>query len=276
MPEVITISSVREMTGFDSSEVSDDDVSAAIDDAEDQLPRFLNTRIIPREVTRFRTGDDTRRLMLNKTPLLALRELKIDGTKITIDGNVIIDRNTGRIELDKEDGDPEESYFSRKENSIAIRYLYGLRERGDTSTKTDSENTTGESVVLSVDDESSFSVGDWVEIYGMDGNQEAAKIESTSTGQITVDELRQTHDSGSQVTKLIVRQVIKRLLKIVASLQVVFQFMGTSYTFNTGYSVSELSVQKGVPYTHWQEVARRWIAERDRILDKIKPQFAIK
>ena len=276
MPNIITVDEVRRVCGINETQISDTDVEEIIDEVEDELPRFLNTHFIPKEKIEIRDGNDTRRLMLNRTPVLALRELKIDGTSITIDGNIRVNRKSGKIELDNEDGDPEETFFKQKANSISIRYLFGLGDEGTIETTTTSENSIGTSIAVSVSDESDFSSGDWIDIYGMDGNREVANIESTTTGQITVDELRQTHDSGSKVVKIVLREITKRYLRIVSAISMVARVAGQSYDETVGYDLGELHVQKGEPYTQWRETFRELTNERDRIAEKLKPQFAIK
>lgn len=274
MPEYITKDDVRRTTGLDSDEISDTDMEGIIEEVESELPRILNTALSPKERIDFLDGNGTNRIFVKKLPLIAVRQIKIGGDSVTIDGNVKF-YSSGRIYLDDVNGSPDVSYFKKEKQVNVIRYLYGDMEKSDTSTTTDAESSTGTSVTVSVNDESGFSDDDWVEIYGMDGNREVAQITGTDTGEITVDELRKTHESGSYVYKLQTKEIYKKLLNVLASIMASLRMIGTTYTFNTGYSISEFNVQKGVPYTHWREVLEKLIKVRDDLLSRIKPKPSI-
>ena len=45
--------------------------------------------------------------------------------------------------------------------------------------------------------------------------------------------------------------------------------MGSTYTFATGYTLPEMSIQKGVPYPHFTSVAAELKRKRDFLLSKI-------
>ncbi len=117
------------------------------------------------------------------------------------------------------------------------------------STELTSASSPGTSVDLSVNSESGFSKNDWVEVYGMDGNHEAARITAVSTNQITVDSLSFSHENESKVVKLEVSEAIKKLMRILAGIALVARVVGESSEDIVGYSLGEFSVQKGEPYT---------------------------
>lgn len=275
MATYITVAEVRRTCGISDSDISDADMGYIIDEIEDQTPRFLNTAIVPTQKIEFRDGDGTNRIVLYKNPVLSVRELKIDGTSITIDGNLNIERPSGFIELDSVSGSPEYALFKQKSRSVIVKYLYGLVDETSTSTTTTADSTAGTSVDLAVADETDFAENDWVDIYGMDGKQEVAQITATASNQITVDQLVHTHESGSTVVKMEVNETIKRLMRIAASISAVARIIGQSSTDTTGYTLGELSVQKGEPYTQWRETATQLIRERDEILERIKIRFSI-
>lgn len=271
----ITVESVRRTVGIDSDEISSDDVRETILEVEKQVPRYFNTVFTPTERIDILDGNDTLRIFVEKNPLLALRALKIDGTSVTIDRNIHIYKPSGMIQLDNAYGSPEKTSFVDKKRAIVIKYVYGNLDESDTSTTLSSDSSTGTSIALSVADEGDFSVGDWITIYGMDGNEEVAQITATDTGEITVDELNQSHESDSKIVKLEVNKNFTKLMNIVASIALVARIIGQSYDDTVGYTLTEISVQKGEPYTQWRETATQLIRERDRLMDRIKPRPSI-
>ena len=86
----------------------------------------------------------------------------------------------------------------------------------------------------------------------LDGNREAAQIVSTTTNEITVDQLVQTHEAGSVVSLLQTEESLVQYILYAASVAVAIQAVGGTYSIATGYTLPEFSVQKGVPWTHWQ------------------------
>jgi hypothetical protein len=51
--------------------------------------------------------------------------------------------------------------------------------------------------------------------------------------------------------------------------------IGTTYVFNASYSLGDLNVTKGVPYTHWRESLEKAIKERNTLRNIVKPRFKI-
>lgn len=268
MGTYITVATVRRTVGIGSSEISDVDVEATIAEIESLIPRYFNTQFTPTEKIEVRDGNGTNRLILMKNPLLAVRELKIDGA--TEDpANLHIYKPSGKIVLSTS---ASTASFIKKQRAIVIKYIYGMVEESSTSTTTDADSVAGTSVALSVVSESGFTADDWVEIYGMDGYKEVAQVSSTAAGTITVDQLVQTHESGSTVVLLQISANFTRLMNLVASISMVARIVGESYTDTVGYSLGALSVQKGEPYTQWRETAVQFIRERDELMRKIKPR----
>ena len=114
----ISVDSVRRTVGIDSSEISDADVGDTISEVEKQIPRFFNTVFVPTERIDILDGDSTNRLLVDKNPILSVRELKIDGT--TIDPiNLEIYKESGYIFLGESSTTPK---FSAKRNSNVIKY----------------------------------------------------------------------------------------------------------------------------------------------------------
>lgn len=269
MGNYIDISSVRRTSGIGEDQINDTDVGYIIAEVEPQVERFLNTSFTPKERIDVLDGNGTIRIFVDKNPLLAVRGLKIDGD--TEDpAHLIVYRGSGKMELDTEQS-LTNSTFKTGSGKIVVKYLYGQVENSTTSTTTSAAEVAGTNVSIAVGSITGFANADWVEIYGMDGYREVAQINAIPAGgAIQVDQLVQTHESGSTVVKLEVNQTIKKLMNIVSALAMVARVVGESYTDIVGYTMAEFSVQKGEPYTQWAETARQLIKERDMILSTLK------
>lgn len=265
----VTVASVRRTSGVGSDLINDTDVGFTIAEVEPQVERFLNTSFTPKERIDILDGNGTIRIFVDKNPLLAVREIKIDGdTEDPV--HLKVYRGSGKIELDTNQA-LTNSTFKSGSGKIVVKYIYGQVENSSTSTTTSAAETAGTNVSIAVGSITGFSNEDWIEIYGMDGKREVAQINAVpSTGAIQVDKLVQTHESGSTVVKLEVNQTIKKLMNIVCAMALVARVVGESYTNITGYTMAEFSVQKGEPYTQWAETARQLIKERDMILSTLK------
>jgi len=262
----VTVASVRRTCGIGSTEINDADVGSTITEVERQVPRKFNTVFTATERIDILDGDGTNRLLLDKNPVLAVRDLKIDGT--TYDPDTLeVYKESGYIFLG---ATATTSKFSAKRNSVAVKYLYGTMGHSESvSTSSDAASVAGSSVALSVASETNFAEDDWVEIYGMDGNREAAQITATGTGELTVDQLILAHESGSTVIKLEIDPNFTKIMNIIVSIALVARIVGQSYTDTVGYDLGELHVQKGEPYTQWRETATQLIKERDEMYKMI-------
>lgn len=267
----ITVASVRRTVGIDSTEINDDDVESIINEVEPQVERHFNTAFTPKEVIEQQDGNSTYRTILLKNPVLAVRDLYIDGDQEDT-ANLKVYKESGKIELND---NADISYFKKGTKLNVIKYIHGWLEEGTTKTNIDTASVAGTSVALSVLSETDFEEDDWVEIYGMDGYREAAQISSTDTGEITVDQLVYSHKSGSVVVKLEVLKVFEKLMNYSCAIAMVARIVGQSYTDIVGYNISEMHVQKGEPYTQWRETAVQLIKERDRLMKEIHPRPCI-
>lgn len=262
----VTLTSVRRTSGIGSTEISDADVGSIIDEIEPQIERFYNTFFVPTERIDILDGNGTNRLLLDKNPLLGVRELKIDGTT----------EDTANLEIKKESGyiflgeDADTSTFTNKRNKIVVKYIYGTVEHSTTSSTTSAAEVAGTDVSIALVSITGFADKDWVEIYGMDGHRETAQINaSPGDDAIVVDKLVQTHESGSNVVKLQISKNFEKLMNICCSLAMVARIVGESYKDIVGYDLGELRVQKGEPYTQWRETATQLIKERDEMMKRI-------
>ena len=273
--DFIDIASVRRTCGIGSEVISNADVTLIIGECEPQIERFFNTKFTPTERIDILDGNGTIRIILDKNPVLSVRELKIDGDTEN-PANLNICKESGKIELNT-DNSLTNSTFKFGSKHIVIKYIYGFVEESTTNTKTSADSIAGTSIELSVDSITDFTDEDWVEIYGMDGNTEVAQINAIPSGTtIKVDQLVLANESGSKVVKLQVNEIFKKLMNIACSIAMVARIVGQSYTDTVGYGLGELNIQKGEPYTQWRETATQLIKERDRLMGTIKTLGIIK
>ena len=273
MGTFITVASARRTCGILEAEISDTDVEATIVEVEKQIPRMFNTFYVPTERIEIQDGDGTNRHHLEKNPVLAVRELKIDGTTEDV-ANLEIYKDSGYIFLGST---AVTSTFADKKNAIVVKYLHGSVIHSETAKTTSSaDKVAGTSVSVGVVDSSTFAENNWVEIFGMDGFREVAQISSvTDATNIVLDQLVQTHESGSSIVKLEIDTNFLKLMNLVCGIALVARIIGQSYTDIVGYTLAELHVQKGEPYTQWREAANQLIKERDMIMSRISIRPAV-
>lgn len=268
----VTVASVRRTSGIGSTEIDDTDVGAIIDEVEPQIERFYNTSFTPKERIEIIDGNGTFRMFLMKNPVLAVRDLYIDGTQEDT-ANLAIYKGPGMIELNSS---ATVSTFKLGQQKVVVKYVYGFLEDSTTSSTTSAAEVAGTSVSVSLASITGFADEDWVELIGMDGNREVAQISGSPTGgAIVLDQLVYAHAAGSTVTKLQIMQVITKIMNICCALAMVARIVGQSYTDIVGYDLGELHVQKGEPYTQWRETAAQLIKERDMLMAKIKARPAV-
>ncbi|MFW6172934.1 MAG: hypothetical protein ACOC5T_04245 [Elusimicrobiota bacterium] len=264
---LVTTSEVKEITGI-KNELEDSEIESLISDAQASLEKHLYTKLSFTEKIDILEENQKTKIFTKKSPLLRVKDLRIGDTTISLSS--IKFSRSGMIEL-YQDNSPEVAEFN---DIVKVKYDYGRLNETETQTETTTDKEAGDNS-LDVDDPSDFEKNDIIWIIGLDGNKEACKVTEVGSDYLKVDNTTLDHESGSQVTKLDVEDVIKRLIKIITGISISVRMVGQTYTFNTGYSLSDLSVQKGVPYTHWHQMANDFIKERDLLLKKIKPQYII-
>ncbi len=268
-----TVSEVRRISGIAATEISDVDVGLMIVDAEAKIPRFFNTFFKPTERIEIQDGDGTNRHHLEKNPVLSVRELKIDGTTQDV-ADLEIQKESGIIFLGQGATTPT---FLFKRNSVVVKYLHGSVVHSQTvSTTSSADEEAGTAVSVAVASSTGFAEDAWVEIFGMDGNREVAQISSVTDGtNIVLDQLVLDHEAGSSIVKLEVEHTFTELMNTVCAIACVARIIGQSYTDIVGYTLGELHVQKGEPYTQWRETANQLIRIRDEIMNRISIRPAV-
>lgn len=272
MPRFITVADVRRSSGADVTLMNDANVEAAIDIVEAEVERFLNSKFTPTEKIEILDGNGKNTIVVDKNPLLKIKELIINDVSISLDA-IRIYKESGIIGLKN---NAETSIFTFLPQTVIIKYLYAWLEETTTITNSTADISAGTSVEIDVIDETGFVVNNWVEIYGTDGYREVAKITATAADKITVDELSTAHASGSTIVKVEIPYYVKRFMELEASLYVLASAISTTYKIATNYSAPEYSIAKGVPYVHFNNSFDRLQKERDRILAIIKPRISIR
>jgi len=256
---LVTIAQVRTKSGAPVDLISDAEVQNNINEVEKEVLAHYSIYATPTKVVEIKDGHAVNDAVMNtptdwikvrKPYLWKLLTLKKEDTELDLE-YITISPETGTFRITREEGS---NYIFRYNHRMRIKYLSAFMER-DTSITTENSTATtaGTSVAIAVDDESSFSVNDWILIEGLDGNIEAAQITATDTDEITVDQLVQTHEAESVITLLKTDESLIQYILYASAVAVANYAVGSSYTIATGYTYPEYSVQKGVPYPHWEK-----------------------
>lgn len=271
----VTVAQCRAVSGINTDFISDADFLQLIESAEYEADRLMNTRFVPTTKIELLNGDNSERIVVSKNPLLKVRALEIDDTSIDLD-DIRWNKDSGVVWLESS---ADKTYFLNKTGEkflTKIKYDYGYLDETSTQTTTDADASSGSSVVLSVDSETGFSSGDYVLIQGFDGFEEVAKVTGTDTGELTVDVLVTSHESGSLITKLEIPGILIRLVQLITAMMGVARVVGASYDEITSYSAGEISVTKGEPYTQWRETTTQLQKEYKSILQSFRTRPVVK
>jgi len=269
MMTYISISDVRTAGGFPSDLASDSDVEHAIEIVEKNVERAMNTKFSPTLKIDIKTGEKLPFIYTDKFPILRLEEVYVDESLDLSD--LEIHDYSGRISLIS---GSNISVFDSESNNVRIKYFYGLMEAENDYTFLDGDYNAG---VTEIDvlDGSIFSDDDWVSIKGLDGNSEFVQIESISSNTLTITETIFSHDDESLVQKYEIPSYVKRFMELEAVIYLAINAIGATYVFNAGYSLGDLNVQKGVPYTHWNAAYDKCFKEREILRNRIKPRMRV-
>ena len=264
----VTVAQARVVSGISSTLISDNDMTEMIEDIEYQVENFLNANFSPSVQIDVMDGNSKSVIFTKKAPLLSVRSVETNEISVSLDE--IDFKKGGQIRLLN---GAEARSFQFKRKSVIIKYIHG-RVKWDKLTETTSSNaeTAGTSVVVEVPATTGFAIGNWIEIFGTDGNREAAQITAVVTDtSLTVDELIDTHVAGSQVRLLKIDKTILRLIKLYVGIGANARALGQSFDDITGYSIEDFQVQKGEPFTQFRETIIRLDNDKKEILKKVRP-----
>lgn len=262
---LVTFAEVREIAGVKSDITTDAVITSLIDEVEKKTYSYFNIFSTPTKVIEILNGNDKNQIRINKPYIWKLLEFKTGDTDISVE-DCNINPLSGIITIDN----TENPYLLYNyKNNVKIKYLSGFMEKTSTITESSAAVEVGTSVDIAVDDETGFTTNDWVLIQGMDGNIEAAQITATGTDEITVDQLVQDHESGSVITKLSTHELLRQFVLLESAVCTGINAVGGSYSFATGYTFPEYTVQKGVPYVHFERMLNDNIKQRDIVKRQI-------
>lgn len=262
----VTVAQARVVSGITSTLIDDADMTELIEDVEYQVEKFLNSNFTPAVEIDVQDGNRKSAIFTRRSPLLSVRSLETNDA--TIDLTSIDFKRSGLIRLTSDSQNP---VFTFKRKGVIIKYVYG-RVQWDklTSTDTTSASTAGTSVALAVTSETDFATDDWIEIFGTDGNREAAQITSTAASTITVDELINAHNSGSLIRLLAIDKTFLKLIKLYVGIAANVRAEGQSFADITGYTIEGFQVQKGEPFTQFREAIIQLTKQKDEVLSKVR------
>ena len=249
----VTVDNVRVASGITTKFISDADMQELLEYMEFEIEQYINIRFLPYTIIEQHEGDESERLILRKSPVLKIRAVTIDTTTVDVD-DLRVDNNAGIIWLTTAADIGSFSRRTNERNLVRVKYDYGMLEVTTTQTTTDAAEVAGDSVVVAVADATGFSTDDQIQIQGMDSKQEVCKITNVTSNNITVDNLSISHEAGSLVTLMRVPKAAERLMIVACAMAAVARVVGQSFDEITGYSIGDLQVQKGEPYTQWREV----------------------
>ena len=263
----ITIQEVRDATGAPVKLVSNDTITTLGELIEKTTEKWLNTKFEPTLQIDVIDGVDKPSVFTWKNPVLSLKNLRIDEDDVNVK-TLDVNESSGRISFTQSSN---KSSF-RTSGKIKIKYLYGLvDDNKDAQTETTSDIVAGSSVTIPVSTSSGFSKNDWIKIIGMDGNNELAKITDIADAtNLIVKTLNLDHEEDSLIIKQEIPDYIRQYMIYETAINVAINAVGATYVFNASYSLGDLQVTKGVPYTHWRESTEKLIKQRNNIKTTIK------
>lgn len=268
---LISEAEIRTAGGLPEDLISDDDIKHAIATVKSDIEKYLNTSLEPIKQIEFLDGTGYDFFYTKDNPVLRVDYLLSNDTEVSPE-NLDIDRESGKVVLKKE---AEINRFNHVEKNIRVMYWTGLVKKTKRFSTTTSAVSSGSDVTIPLDSLGNIEANNWVDIINVQGQYTSALVKETTSDSIVVDKLLFDIKDDSMVTKLEVPTYIRRFIELECVIYLAINLIGATYTFNTGYSLGDLNVQKGVPYTHWRESLEKALKERNTLKKLIKPRFRI-
>lgn len=280
--EEVTPEAVRRHSGADEDIISDKDIEELIVETRKNFELYLNTKFLPTEDIEIQHIDHAsiqqKNFKIYHGPLLNIYEVRLGDKKIEdfradyLSGVLYIQSPINAFHFDP-------LTYSRENTDFRARILYGTVEKDESEKSFITEDIEpGDEVEVKVDDAENIKADEWVWIEGMDGNREACEVKErdTQNNKFTISRVTQKHEEGSLIYRLRVEESIKSLITYEVVIRIAIKATGGTYKFNTTYSLGDMSVSKGVPYTHWQQVYNQASQKREDILkNTAKQKWAI-
>jgi len=266
MATTVNVTDVRNLSGVDSTILDDTAITNIITRVEAETLKTFNIKVTPTITIDMVNIISRDKVNVKKTPLLAVRRIQQNNSSIDLDD--IKFKSIGVIRKDFLRFYNYNSYF-RRNNMLYVEYYYGYVDVKDDQEFTTSALSAGTSVNITVSDESIYAVDDYIRIKGFDGHVDVAKITATTTNQITVDELKLSHESNSLIEIFTRPSLIDDYILYQCALNASESAIGNTYRIASSYSAPEYSVTKGVPHPHFTSSVDSLTKERDRIRERI-------
>lgn len=270
----VSVQDVRDNSGAPSSLIGDSTITNLISQITKKTKNLYDVNFDPTKKVETLTGDFKRKIMLDE--YFPLKVLKLQNANSSVDlTNIFVNTREGTIEYFGDNASVTQvngygAVFSGYAKDVSIKYLYGAVERDtDVQTESTASFSSGTSVTISVDDETGFSDNDYVFLEDTNEKYEVAKVTSIASGQITVDKLNNSFEDETLITKAKTMDIFNDFVLYEVCIAVALRAIGSTYTFNTNYNLGSLSVNKGVPFSHWERSFRANIQLRDQMKQRI-------
>ena len=259
---IIDIATYRANTGHDSNLISDADVQTILDTAERNITNHFKVYATPRLVNEIINGDGKRTIELKFPYALQIRKLQYSDREQDLKAWFIRDMDN-IIELKRNAYIQGYPFYGKVALNIRCKYLSWFYDRTNTVKETTGAITDGDNIQITLDDVTDLEVDDYVLIEGLDRNKEGAKITAINGNVITVDRLVQDHEAESLVTKLEVRRSLYEYILWESAIYGARYAVGSTYTFNTSYTIEGVSTTVGIPYPHFEKQSNDFNKARD-------------
>jgi len=278
---IVTADEVRDITGAPTDLIDDTTINNLIGSVEDKTKAKFNIVFTPKTKIETLTGEYKDKILLDEYFPLTAYKVVNGSTEIDLE-NIYVHTKEGFLEIYGESVTGGGAYpysgqrFSQYDLDVKVKYLYGAVERDtDNQTEISVALTAGNAVSIEVADSSIFSDNDYAFIEDTNRAKEVFKITSVDdTTHITAEKLVNDYESGALVSKAKTMELFKQFVLYETGLAVGTSAVGSTYTFNTSYSLGALSTNKGVPYPHWEKNTQLCKQRRDELLERINMLLA--
>lgn len=257
---VITIDEIRDLTGAPESLIADNTITSLINFIQKKTNQYYSIKTKPTTNIETIHISDIYNLQVNRTPLLAVNKFILGDNEIPL--NDIYFNSLGAIR--KERSNFYRYGYTSTQKVAKVKYIYGfVEEDEDTTNFLETTINSGTNVNIAVEDGTLFQIGDWISIQDFQ-SKEIVKIKSISSNNLVVD-LVNNYSNDIKVSKLIEPKIIEEFNKYEVCIAVALRAIGSTYTFNTSWSNGGISVNKGIPYPHFEKMFNSNIKLRDEL-----------
>jgi len=260
----ITLEQVRRESGATTDLYSDADINSLISTYPERAYNHFKIKVTPTDKIEYVRNYNINDIKVNEQKIMSLKSVFINGSERELN-TFTFDSDISKIQTRREYDRTWVSLFPKNEPyRVKVKYSYAMLVSSGTTTESSAAITSGDSVAISVEDASSFEVGDYIRIQGFDGNNEVAKVTATDTEEITVDKLLLPHESGSVIEKLEVPKAIENYILYDICYTIANYIVGDTSNLPTSVTNEGMSATIGVAYTHWSNARDSFKVQRDK------------